>query len=195
VPRDAPGVTVRPLATMDGRRAAAIDLAEAEGERLGPEGAGGEAVEAAVDWAAAAACAEGSGVIQAALEMTVGYLGDRAQFGTKIGSFQVLQHRAVDMFIEAELAKGMMLYAALNAESPEAAERSWAVSQAKVQLGVSGRFVTRQAIQLHGGIGLSDEHDIGLFFKRMEVLCLSFGDEAFHLERMARLPQFTPAAG
>jgi alkylation response protein AidB-like acyl-CoA dehydrogenase len=190
VPRDAPGVTLRPVATMDGRRAAFVELSSAQGELLGAEGAAPQAVVAAFDLAAAATCAEGAGVMQAALSMTVDYLGQREQFGVKIGSFQVLQHRAVDMFIETELAKSMMLYAAIKADEGDAAERAWAVSQAKVQLAVSGRFVTQQSIQLHGGIGVTDEHDIGLYFKRMHVLGLSFGDEEYHLARMTSLPQF-----
>ena len=188
----APGVTIRSVATMDGRRAAFVELAEAEGELLGQEGAAPGALLAAFDVAAAATCAEGAGVMQAALEMTVDYLGQREQFGVKIGSFQVLQHRAVDMFIETELAKSMMLYAALKADDADPTERAWAVSQAKVQLSVSGRFVTQEAIHLHGGIGVTDEHDIGLYFKRMHVLRLSFGDEEYHLSRMTRLPQFLP---
>lgn len=192
VAREAPGVAIRPVATMDGRRAAFIDLTDAEGELLGAEGSGAAAVLAAFDLAAAATCAEGAGVMQAALSMTVDYLGQREQFGVKIGSFQALQHRAVDMFIETELAKSMMLYVALKADEGDAAERAWAVSQAKVQLAVSGRFVTQQAIQLHGAIGVTDEHDVGLFFKRMHVLGLSFGDEEYHLARMAGLSQFSP---
>src|SRR5262249_7018115 len=139
----------------------------------------------------AAACAEGYGIMRTALAMTVDYLRTREQFGVKIGTFQALQHRAVDMFVETELARSMMILAAVRVGDADRAARENAISAAKVQLSVSGRFVTQQAIQLHGGIGVTDEHDIGLYFKRMHVLCSLFGDEEHHLARFAASPAFT----
>ncbi|MGD8860695.1 MAG: acyl-CoA dehydrogenase family protein [Myxococcales bacterium] len=192
----AEGVKVQPLKTMDGRRAAHVtfDGAKLPGDALlGEEGAAAPALDEALDLGAAAACAEGAGLLDAAFQMTRDYLDERVQFGVKIGSFQALQHRAVDMFIELQLAKATMLLAALKAdEDPE--ERRRGVSIAKAQLGESGRFITAQAIQLHGGIGVTDEHDIGLYFKRMNVLNALFGDEAHHLERFSGLPRFDQSA-
>ncbi|HEY5241393.1 MAG TPA: acyl-CoA dehydrogenase family protein, partial [Polyangiaceae bacterium] len=115
----------------------------------------------------------------------------REQFGVKIGTFQALQHRAVDMFVEAELCKSMAILAAIRATDADLVERRAAISAAKVQLSVGGRLVTQQSIQLHGGIGVTDEHDIGLFFKRMHVLNALYGDEEHHVARFAALPSFT----
>ncbi|MEO8700253.1 MAG: acyl-CoA dehydrogenase family protein [Kofleriaceae bacterium] len=177
-----PGVRVRPIQTIDGRRAAMIDLDAAvvpADRRLGDNGL--PALERALDAGAAAACAEGSGIMRVVLAMTVEYLRTREQFGVKIGSFQALQHRAVDMFVETELAYSLALAAAIRVDDPAT------VSAAKVQLDESGRFVTQQAIQLHGGIGITDEHDVGLYFKRMVALNSTFGDAAYHVARFARL--------
>jgi len=121
------------------------------------------------------------------LDMTVDYLKTREQFGVKIGSFQALQHRAVEMYVETELLRSMSMKAMGLATVDSDEQRQLAVSQAKVQLCRAGAFVARQAVQLHGGVGVTDEHDIGLFFKRMHALFTVFGDEAYHLERMATL--------
>jgi alkylation response protein AidB-like acyl-CoA dehydrogenase len=129
--------------------------------------------------------------MQTVLAMTRDYLCTREQFGVKIGTFQALQHRCVDMFIETELARSASMMASIKADDPDETERKAAISAAKVQLAVSGRFVTQQAIQLHGGIGVTDEHDVGLYFKRMHVLSTLFGDEEHHLARFASLPTFT----
>ena len=196
VPRDAKGVEFQVVKTMDGAHAAMVGLRGVEvgaDALLGEPGAAAQAaLEQALDGGAAATCAEGYGIMRTALWMTVEYLRTREQFGVKIGTFQALQHRAVDMFVECELGKSMMLLAALTvSEGAAAPARQSAVSAAKVQLAQSGRYVTQQAIQLHGGIGVTDEHDIGLYFKRMHVLATLFGDEEFHLGRFARLPSFT----
>jgi len=115
--------------------------------------------------------------------MTVDYLKTREQFGVRIGSFQALQHRAVDMFVALELLRSQTLEACLRIDEGEPAERAQAVSAAKVQLATRGRLVVKEAVQLHGGIALTDEHDIGLYFKRMQVLATIFGDETYHLAR------------
>jgi alkylation response protein AidB-like acyl-CoA dehydrogenase len=189
LPKDAPGLRVQPVKTMDGRRAAILHLEGARAELLGAEGAALPIVEEVLDHGVAAACAEAAGLIRTALWMTVEYLRVREQFGVKIGTFQALQHRAVDMFIESELAKSVSILAALKlAEPPE--ERAYHLSQAKVGAVVSGRFVVQQATQLHGGIGVTDEHDIGLYFKRMRVLEALYGDEDFHLARFTSSPRF-----
>jgi alkylation response protein AidB-like acyl-CoA dehydrogenase len=189
---DEPGLERQTIQTIDGRKAAILrfDCTLAADRLLGAEGEALPLLEKIVDHGAAAACAEGHGVMRTALHMTTAYLQTREQFGVKIGSFQALQHRAVDMFVECELLKSAAILAALKADA-EPWERQRAVSIAKVQLAMSGRFVTQQAIQLHGGIGITDEHDIGLFFKRMLALHASFGDEEHHLARYASLPSFT----
>jgi alkylation response protein AidB-like acyl-CoA dehydrogenase len=192
VDRGAPGLQVTPIATMDGHHAANVTFDNAivpADRRLGGDAA--SVLEQVLDLGAAAACAEGVGVMRTALQMTVEYLRTREQFGVKIGTFQALQHRAVDMFVETELCKSMSILAAIKACDPDPIERKAAISAAKVQLAVGGRFVTQQATQLHGGIGVTDEHDIGLYFKRMHILNTLFGDEEFHLARFAALPSFT----
>jgi alkylation response protein AidB-like acyl-CoA dehydrogenase len=192
--RDTPGLTIQPVKTMDGHHAAMItlDAVKVGKDRLlGAEGSATAALEEAMDLGAAGACAEGAGITRTVLEMTTDYLRTREQFGVKIGSFQALQHRAVDMFVEVELCKSTAILAAIKVEDTDVVERKSAVSAAKVQLAVGGRFVTQQAIQLHGGIGVTDEHDVGLYFKRMHVLNALFGDEEHHVNRYARLPSFT----
>lgn len=194
VDRDAKGLSARPVKTMDGHHAAMLrfeGVEVGEEQRLGAEGGARPALEHAMDLGAAAACAEGLGVVATALAMTVDYLKTREQFGVKIGTFQALQHRAVDMFVEVELCRSMMILAALKVDDPDEAERMSAVSAAKVQLAWGGRQVTQQSIQLHGGIGVTNEHDIGLYFKRMHVLNTLFGDEEMHVARFGRLPTFT----
>lgn len=192
VDADAVGVTRTTVKTMDGQKAATLSLdVFVDADRLlGVEGAGLPALERALDYGAAATVAEGHGVMKTALDMTVEYLKTREQFGVKIGVFQALQHKAVDMFIETELTKSVMLMAAIKVDSEDPLERKRAVSVAKAQLAMSGRFVAQQSIQLHGGVGVTDEHDIGLYFKRMHVLTTLFGDEEFHLARFASLPSF-----
>jgi alkylation response protein AidB-like acyl-CoA dehydrogenase len=192
--RDTPGLTILPVKTMDGHHAAMItlDAVKVGKDRLlGAEGSATAALEEAMDLGAAAACAEGAGITRTVLEMTTDYLRTREQFSVKIGSFQALQHRAVDMFVEVELCKSTAILAAIKVDDPDVVERKSAVSAAKVQLAVGGRFVTQQAIQLHGGIGVTDEHDVGLYFKRMHVLNALFGDEEHHVHRYAHLPSFT----
>ena len=190
VDRGAPGLKVKPVRTIDGRRAAQLELdgvAVGAERLLGKEGGALPVLEDVMDLACAATCAEGVGVARTMLQMTLDHLKTREQFGVKIGSFQVLQHRAVDMFIEVELARSITLAACIKADDKDAGERRTAAHAAKAQLGVSGRFVAQQAIQLHGGIGITDEHDIGLYFKRMQALNTLFGDEDFHNAQFAAL--------
>jgi alkylation response protein AidB-like acyl-CoA dehydrogenase len=123
--------------------------------------------------------------------MTREYMCQREQFGVKIGSFQALQHRLADVFVQVELCKGTAILAVIRADSDDEVERKRAVSAAKKQLSKGGFFVTRQGIQLHGGIGVTDEHDVGLFFKRMQVIAALYGDEEHHVNRFASLPSFT----
>ena len=184
VPGDA--VDRQLLRLLDGRRGAhlRLDLDVSDDRRLSVQD-GAEVLRRVLDYGAAATVAEGVGVAQSMLSRTVDYLGEREQFGVKIGSFQALQHRAVDMFVEVELLRSINMESIVRADE-EGIERERAISAAKLQLADGGLQVARQAIQLHGGIGVTDEHDIGLFFKRMHVLATVGGDEAHHVARYAK---------
>ncbi len=193
IPRDAKGLNIQSVKSMDGQRAAMIrfeGVCAQRDELLGSEGQAHSTIVDVLDGAAAAACAEAQGIIQRSLDMTVEYLKTREQFGTKIGVFQSLQHRAVEMFVEVQGCKSLTLEACIRMDGEEVESRMAAVSAAKCQLTTGGRFVTEQAIQLHGGIGVTDEHDIGLYFKRLRVLSHLFGDEHYHLERYSSLSSF-----
>jgi pimeloyl-CoA dehydrogenase small subunit len=185
----APGVSRRAYPTQDRRRSAEVDLDQV---RVGPDALLGNAgaalpvIEQVVDEAIAALCAEAVGGMAQAHEMTLDYLKMRQQFGRPIGAFQALQHRAVDMLIQLEQARSMAMYAAIGATDPDPLERRRAVSAAKVQIGRSGKFVGGQAIQLHGGIGMTDEFQIGHYYRRLTMIDLQFGDVAHHLSAVAR---------
>jgi pimeloyl-CoA dehydrogenase small subunit len=185
----AAGVSRRGYPTQDGLRAAEITLANV---RVGPEGVLGEPgkalpfVERVVDEAIAALCAEAVGAMAVMHELTVEYLKTRRQFGREIGSFQILQHRAVDMLIALEQARSMAMFATMMAGEDNAAERRNAVAAAKVQIGRSGKFIGQQAIQLHGGIGMTMEYKVGHYFKRATMIDTMFGDADHHLRELAR---------
>jgi alkylation response protein AidB-like acyl-CoA dehydrogenase len=190
----AKGVSRTRVPGMDGQRTALVRLAGVEvgaDRLLGPEGGALPHLEWAIDRGAAAACAEGQGEIQELFERTVAYLKQRVQFGVPIGSFQALQHRAADMYAETELCRSTMLLAAIQADSDDAEERQAEISTAKLQLTRGGWFVQENAIQLFGGIGVTDEQDEGLFFKRLRVLQGLFGDADFHADRYQRQRRFT----
>ncbi len=193
VDASAKGLSRKSIATHDGNRAGLVQLkgvSVSKGSVVGEVGKGLPILERALDRGAAMACCEGSGIIRECLSRTVEYLKIRQQFGVPIGSFQALQHRAADMFIEAQLAQSAAILASLRGADEGDVERRRAVSAAKVQLVQSGWYVAKQAIQLHGGIGCTDEQDVGLFFKRMVVLNHLFGDEEHHLQRYSGLPGF-----
>ena len=176
--------------TQDRLRAAEIDLLEARVTDdcvIGEPGAALPVMERVVDEAITAVCAEAVGVMDRAREIALDYLKVRKQFGVPIGSFQSLQHRAADMLIQVELARSMSLYAAIMTHDANPIERTRAVSAAKVQIGRSGKFVCEQAIQLHGGIGMTEEGQIGHYYRRLIMLDLLFGDSNHHLAKLARL--------
>jgi alkylation response protein AidB-like acyl-CoA dehydrogenase len=184
------GVTRRGYPTQDGMRAADVTLSSV---KLGPEAVlagperGMEVLERVVDEGIAALSAEAVGAMAGLNELTVEYLKTRKQFGVPIGSFQVLQHRAVDMLTALEQARSMAYYATMMAAEPDAAERRRAVAAAKVQVGRSARFVGESAVQLHGGIGMTMEYKAGHYFKRLSMIDLAFGDADHHLRELARL--------
>jgi alkylation response protein AidB-like acyl-CoA dehydrogenase len=142
-------------------------------------------IERVVDEACTALCAEAVGAMEAMHALTVEYLKTRKQFGVTIGSFQALQHRAVDMFVALEQARSMAMLAAMTAQEADPAARSKIISAAKVQIGRSGKFVGEQAIQLHGGVGMTMELKVGHYFKRVTMIDTLFGDADHHLSRLA----------
>jgi pimeloyl-CoA dehydrogenase small subunit len=184
----APGVAVRGYPTVDGLRAAEVsfrDVAVGAEALLGPRDEGLPLLERVVDAGIAAVCAEAVGAMSAMHALTVEYLKTRKQFGVAIGSFQALQHRAVDMFVALEQARSMSYLATMMAEAPDAAERRRTLSAAKVQIGRSAKFVGQQTIQLHGGIGMTNEYKAGHYFKRVSMIDTLFGDADHHLAIVA----------
>ena len=156
---------------------------------LGVEGGGADVLEEVIDGATLGLCAESLGAVQAAFEMTLKYLKTRQQFGVVIGTFQALKHRAARMFVEAELARSAVL-GACDAMDRGAPNRRALVSVAKARCSDAAVLVGYEGIQMHGGIGMTDEHDIGFYAKRARALELTFGDAAYHRSRFASLHGF-----
>lgn len=182
VERQAAGVQLQAYGTQDGGRAAELRLAQAPATLVTRDGLA--ALELAVDWGSAAVCAEAVGLMEQTLALTVDYMNQRKQFGVAIASFQALRHRVADMKMQLELARSMSYYASLHLDRP-AAERRRAVAQARVQLGQSMRFVGQQSVQLHGGIGVTDEYIGSHYFKRLTQLEMTYGDSLHHLGEVA----------
>ena len=182
VDASSPGLDRRGYFAQDGTSAADITLSNVRVAWLIGEPDGGlPIVEKVVADGIAAACAEAVGAMERAFEMTVDYLKTRKQFGTSIGSFQALQHRAVDMLVALEQARSMALYAAMMSGESDVDARNQALSAAKVQICRSGRFIGEQAVQLHGGIGVTEECQVGHYYRRLTMLELLFGDAPHHL--------------
>jgi hypothetical protein len=178
VERTAQGVTTRGYGTQDGGRAAELMLKDAAATLITLDGA--TALAHAVDIGIASTCAEAIGVMDQALSLTVDYINTRKQFGVVISSFQALRHRVADMKMQLELARSMSYYASLKLNAP-AAERGAAMARAKYQLGVSMRLVGQETVQLHGGIGVTDEYICSHYFKKLTQLEMTFGDTLHHL--------------
>jgi alkylation response protein AidB-like acyl-CoA dehydrogenase len=190
VPRVASGLRLVPYRTLDGICAADVVLSEVAlgGEALlGPEGGALPALEDAWDLGVAALCAEASGALQAALDATVEYTRTRKQFGVPIARFQALQHRMADMLIHVEQARSMAILAALRVGEPDRRERRRLLSAAKVAVGQACRQVGQQAVQLHGGMGVTEELMVSHHFRRLTAIEMSLGDSEHHLERFVRL--------
>ena len=181
-----PGVALVPYPTIDGQRGADVTLSGVElpGEALlGEEGKAFPALSAAFDLGVAALCAEAVGVLQATLDATTEYTRTRKQFGVPIARFQALQHRMADMLMHVEQARSMSYLSAMHAASGDVRERRRIVSAAKVTVGQACRYVGQQAVQLHGGMGVTDELMVSHCFKRLMAIELSLGDTEHHLER------------
>ena len=187
VERKAAGVSAQGYGTADGSRAAELQLDGAPATLLTQEGLA--ALELAVDVGIAATCAYAVGAMEQTLALTVDYMNQRKQFGVPIASFQALRHRVADMKMQLELARSMSYYASLKLGEPRD-ERRRALSRAKVQLGQSMRFIGQQSVQLHGGIGVTDEYAGSHYFKALTQLEMSFGDTLHHLgEVSARMEE------
>jgi alkylation response protein AidB-like acyl-CoA dehydrogenase len=186
VPATAPGVNLIPYPTIDGQRGADVVFSGVDlpaDALLGQEGQAYEGISAAFDLGVAALCAEAVGVLQATLDATTEYTRTRKQFGVPIARFQALQHRMADMLMHVEQARSMSYLAAMHASSANPKERRRMVSAAKVTVGQACRYVGQQAVQLHGGMGVTDEVAVSHCFKRLFAIELSLGDTEHHLER------------
>jgi alkylation response protein AidB-like acyl-CoA dehydrogenase len=142
-------------------------------------------VQRVVDEAIAALCSEAVGGMKEMLDITVDYMKQRKQFGRAIGEFQVLQHRAVDMFVSLEQARSMAMFATMMASSDDQVERRRSMAAAKVQIGRSGKHIGEEAVQLHGGIAMTMEYKVGHYFKRMTMIDVLFGNAEYHLSEIA----------
>ncbi len=188
VERTAPGVATQGYGTQDGSRAAEVQCTNTPATLVTQDGLA--ALELATDTGIAAACAYAVGVMDQTVALTADYLNQRKQFGVAIASFQALRHRMADMKMQLELARSMGYYASLKLAAP-AAERRRALSRAKVQLGQSMRFVGQQAVQLHGGIGVTDEYIASHYFKTLTQLEIAWGDTLHHLGEVSARMQET----
>ena len=188
VERTASGVAAQAYVTQDGARAAEVTLENAPAVLITLDGLA--ALEHAIDIGIAATCAEAVGVMDKTLAVTVEYMNTRKQFGVVISSFQALRHRIADMKMQLELARSMSYYASLKLNAP-AGERRRALARAKYQLGVSMRFVSQQAVQLHGGIGVTDEYIVSHYFKKLTQLEMTFGDTLHQLGEVSGRMQDT----
>ena len=187
VPADSDGLRVRSYPTVDGQQAAEISLdnVPVDGAAvIGEPGKGFAALDAAIDDATLAVCAEAVGIMQIMTDKTVEYSKDRMQFGVPIGSFQALQHRMVEMFTDCEQSYSLLLWATMLAAQKDA-DAKRAISSIKYQVGAVGRKVGQEAVQIHGGMGVSWEVDIAHYFKRLTTIDQIFGNADWHLDRLA----------
>jgi alkylation response protein AidB-like acyl-CoA dehydrogenase len=188
VDRAARGVTVKEYRTIDEQRAADVwlsDVAVGREALLGAEGGALPVIEEVADYATALLCAEAVGSIRYANDTTLEYLKTRRQFGVPIGTFQALQHRMVDMVISYEQARSMACLACVKADTASPAERRRVISAAKIKVADACRHVSQEAVQMHGGMGMTDELKVSHTFRRLTVIAQAFGDAEHHLERFA----------
>lgn len=189
LPTDAPGLRWQHFPTVDGGSASELlleNVAATQDQLLGQAGAAYAFIRNAERRAIASLAAEGVGLATVMLDMTVEYARTRKQFDQAIGEFQALQHRMVDMLIEVEQARSLSWFAAASFETPDVQAQDRAVSAAKARIGIAARKLGQEAIQLHGGIGMTDELPLSRYFKRLLAIEQSLGDTAFHVERFSR---------
>ena len=189
VDKKSKGISTRDYPTVDSHRASEVTFENVEvpaSRLIGTADAGLPLIERAVDRAIAAIAAEATGAMKVLVDATVEYSKNRKQFGVPIGKFQVLQHRMVDMFVNYEQAVSITLMVTLKLDESDA-ERSRAASAAKVAIGKAGRFVGQQAVQIHGGMGMTDELNVGHYFKRLTIIDTLYGAIDHHLRRFANL--------
>jgi len=192
VPAGAAGLSVTRQHRLDSRGAALVTLADVAVSAdavVGAVGEGGALLERVVDLATVGLCAEMLGSMSEAFDRTLQYLRDRKQFGVPIGSFQALKHRAAEVFIEIELARSTTMAAARALDAGDA-DAVKLVSVAKARCSDAAIQVANEAVQMHGGIGMTDEHDVGFYLKRARAAELTFGDAAWHRDRWARLSNY-----
>jgi pimeloyl-CoA dehydrogenase small subunit len=188
VDRNAPGVTLKTYRTADNLRAADVQFSgtTVSAEALiGKEDAALPLIEEVGDYATALLCTEAVGAIKFANEATLGYLKTRKQFGAPIGTFQTLQHRMVDMMISYEQAKSMACLACVKSESADVGERKRVLSAAKIKIADACRHVSQESVQLHGGMGMTEELKVSHTFRRLTTIAQTFGDADHHLDRFA----------
>ncbi|MBC7501097.1 MAG: acyl-CoA dehydrogenase family protein [Herminiimonas sp.] len=197
VDADAAGLSLRDYRTIDCQRAADItfdNVQVSNAALLGTAGAGWDVLDAAADYGVTLLCAEAVGAMEALNAATLDYMKTRQQFGVPIGKFQALQHRMAEMFMQLEQARSMATLAAVKVSSTDANERRRTVSAAKARIGQAMKYVGQQAVQLHGGMGVTNELPAAHHFKRLTMIELTLGDTDHHLARFVAQPQFKHAA-
>lgn len=197
LPADSVGISRREYRTNDGMRAATIhfkDVAVTSSQLLGKAGQGWELLDAASDYGISLLCAEALGAMEALSAATLEYLKTRQQFGVPLGKFQALQHRMAEIFMQLEQARSMATLAAVKVGSADAVERRRTVSAAKARIGKAIKYIGQTAVQLHGGMGVTDELPAAHYFKRLSMIELTLGDTDHHLARFAAQPGFRDAA-
>lgn len=197
IPADSAGISMRDARSNDGMRMATIDFKQVKvpaASLLGVEGEGWALLEAATDHGVALLCAEALGVMEALTDATLEYLKTRQQFGVPIGKFQVLQHRMAEMFMQLEQARSMAMLAAVSMSSEDASERRRVTSAAKARVGEAMKYIGQQAVQLHGGMGVTNELPAAHYFKRLSTIELTLGDTDHHLARFIAQPAFAAVA-
>ncbi len=197
IPADSGGISMRDARSNDGMRMATIDFKQVKvpaASLLGVEGEGWALLEAATDHGVALLCAEALGVMEALTDATLEYLKTRQQFGVPIGKFQVLQHRMAEMFMQLEQARSMAMLAAVSMASEDASERRRVTSAAKARVGEAMKYIGQQAVQLHGGMGVTNELPAAHYFKRLSTIELTLGDTDHHLARFIAQPAFAAVA-
>jgi len=192
---DSKNAKIKSYVTLDEQRAGDVSFSKAKGELLGAEGGALPVIEEVVDFATALICAEAVGAMKFACDTTLEYLKTRKQFGVPIGTFQALQHRMVDMYVAQEQARSMACLACSKVDAPAdggkdragAVDRARAISAAKIKIADNCRLISQEAIQLHGGMGMTDEMKVSHTFRRLTMIAQQFGDADHHLARFAAL--------